>query len=392
MKILTLNSIAPAGLQVFNGGYTIGADITDPGGIIVRSAKVNTDNYPNLLAVARAGAGYNNITVDRATATGVCVFNAPGANANAVAELVFAVLGADARQIMPAIAFARTLADLDDSEIMKLVEAEKSRFLGSELAGKTLSVIGLGQIGVLVANLGLQKGMRVVAFDSALTVPNAHRLHRDVRVVRTIDEVLQVADVLSVHVPLKEETRGMIGERELQIIRPGATLLNYAREGIYDDHAVLAALDAGRIGRYITDFPTHDLLGHPKVVCTPHLGASTAESEENCAIMAARELRGFIETGAVVNSVNFPTVDVPVRPGTTSRITFVNKDVPGMIAAVTGVLADAGINIPNVLGDSNGNVGYYVIDVVEQEVPLSVIERLRAIENVIRVRVIPMNG
>ncbi|HKP95460.1 MAG TPA: phosphoglycerate dehydrogenase [Fibrobacteria bacterium] len=387
-KIKTLNNISPQGLKLFGDSYSVAGDTASPDAVLVRSAIVDTDEIPGMLAIARAGAGVNNITLDKATDKGVCVFNTPGANANAVAELVFIMLGIHARKIHKSLEFSNGLAaEADDKAISEKVEKGKAGFSGFELQGKTLGVIGLGKIGVLVSNAGLQHGMRVIGYDPFPTVANVHLLNPRVEVAHKLDEVIAQADVLSVHVPLSDKTRNLIGEAQLKKAKSGVILMNYARKGIYDDAAVIAALDAGKVGGYISDFPSKALLGRPNVICTPHLGASTAESEENCAVMAVNQLRNYLEYGIVANSVNFPGIEIYPEDSTRTRLVVINKDVPNMIAQITQVIGKAGLNIVSFTNASNGKVGYNIID-LETDLSDALVESIKAIGNVVRVRVL----
>ncbi len=385
--IRTLNKLSEDGLRMFGEGYDVGQDVPDPIALIVRSSRVQTDDYPNLLAVARAGAGVNNISVDSATEKGICVFNTPGANANAVAELVFTMLGVHARNVDKALDFVRPLVNRDNVRITALVEDEKSRFTGFELAGKTLGIIGLGKIGVLVANAGVERGMKVVGFDAFPTLANMHQLSRRVVIVRKTEEVLCQSDIVSVHVPLCKETTHLIGEQQIAQMKDGSVLLNYARERICNDVCVIQALLTGKLSAYLCDFPTQELLENDKVICTPHLGASTNESEEKCTLMAVRQLKSYIELGNVTNSVNFPTLEVSPHQSIVTRLAIVNRDVPNMIAKITGILGGAEINIRSFSNESNGKVGYNLVD-IDREVPGNIVEMLWKCEGVLRVRVI----
>jgi D-3-phosphoglycerate dehydrogenase / 2-oxoglutarate reductase len=385
-KILVLNSVSPTGLNLFGSAYDVGPHVTGPDGIILRSFKLDTRNYPGVLAVARAGAGVNNITVQDATEKGLCVFNTPGANANAVAELVFVMLGMCARQVVPALEFVRGLTGTA-AEMEAAMEKGKAQFSGFELAGKTIAVIGLGKIGVLVANAGVQRGMKVVAYEAFPTPANMHQLDQRVRVVLSIDAALKDADVLSVHVPLVEKTRGLIGADRIGLLKRACILVNFARGGIYDDTAVLGAIDAGHVRSYITDFPTPELLAHTNVICTPHLGASTAEAEENCATMAAQQLKFYLEFGVVTNSVNFPELQVFPGPKVRTRIAIVNSDVPNMIAAISGVFGRANINISGFENRSNGTIGYNLVD-IQTRIPVEVADAIQVLPGVIKVRVL----
>lgn len=386
-RIKTIDNISDAGINGLKIECEVGETVQDPHAIIVRSTKVDTDQYPTILAIARAGSGYNNITVEKATARGVCVFNAPGTNANAVAELVFTMLGYYARNLEKALYFTRSLIDEDDTTIQKITEREKSRFTGFELEGKVLGVIGLGNIGYRTANRGIRDGMHVVGYDAYPTNDNMHQLDPRVKVVRRMEDVLLKADILTVHVPFSEATRGMIGPKELALLKPGCILVNYARGGIYDDIAVVAALNAGNIAVYITDFPTTELLRHRNVICTPHLGASTAESEEKCADTSTRQIINYLKYGIVERSVNFPTVDNFPRSGVRSRLIVVNRDIPGMIAGITDILTREGVNIMHHENESNGKIGYDITDVASP-VSNEVVEKIKAIEGVLRVRLL----
>lgn len=375
--------------MLFGDDYVIGHDVSDPEAILVRSAEVEVDAFPSLLAVARAGVGVNNITIREATGRGIPVFNTPGANANAVAELVFVMLGFVARRIDQAIGFVRELSNrtTDTFPIEEAVEKSKACFAGFELRGKTLGVIGLGKIGVCVANLGVRFGMKVIGFDPKPTIANIHQVDSRVEIVSTIEHVLRDSDIVTVHVPLTADTRHLIGRREIKELKSGCILMNYARSGIYDDVEVLEALREQRIAMYVTDFPTEILLQEQKVICTPHLGASTVESEENCAVMAVRQLKQYVEFGVVNNSVNFPTVSVMPHQKTRARLCVVNRDVPNMIAHISSVLGEDGINIHSFVNESNGVIGYNLVDLTE-DVSSELITRIKSIDGVIRVRML----
>ena len=383
-RVKVLNRIVAEGVAVLTG-MSVGTEVDDPHGILVRSAKVDTADYPSLLAVARAGAGVNNITVDKATEQGVCVFNTPGANANAVAELVFTMLGLAARNLHRAVDFCRGLSGLDDQEISRQVEGKKAAFRGTELAGKTMGVIGLGKIGVLVANGGIQRRMRVVGYDPFPALENIHALSPNVCLARAVDDVLQQSQILSLHIPLTPKTRGFVDAELLGRLPPGAILVNYARGPVVDEAAVLAGLESGQLGRYITDFPTSGLLQHPAVLTSPHLGASTEESEEQCACLAARALRDYLEYGTIAHSVNFPTAESIPAKNVHTRLIMINRDVPGMIGLASQTLGAAGINIASYLNESNGSIGYNLID-LEEALPEAVLARIAAHDGVLRTR------
>ncbi len=390
-RIATLNKISPEGLNLFGSEYEVGDGLTSPDALLVRSAQLDTDGYPDTLAIARAGAGVNNITVEKATAAGICVFNTPGANANAVAELVFTVLGSYARNILPGIQFARDTAAAteSDKELDEKVEKGKGKFAGFELAGKTLGVIGLGKIGVLVANLGAQHRMKVVAFDPFPSIDNIHALEPSVQILKSMAQVAAACDVLSIHVPLSDKTRGLVNTQFLSVMKDGAILMNYSRGPVVAEADVVAALESGKLRAYLNDFPSKALINHPKAICTPHLGASTEESEENCATMAVVQLKGYLELGNVVNSVNFPLCESIPDAAVKTRLIVINKDVPNMIATVSQILGAAGVNIASYNNKSNGKVGYNIVD-VEGDIPASAVDAVKASADVIRVRVIKL--
>lgn len=386
-QIRTLNNIAGVGLDLLGADYAVSADALDPAGILVRSAPVDTDDYPSLLAVARAGAGINNITVKKATEKGICVFNTPGANANAVAELVFIMLGISARNIHLAIDFCRGLTGLKDPEVTEQIESKKSDFRGFELAGKTLGVLGLGNIGVRVANGGIQRQMQVKGFDPFPAQENIHHLSAAVSLARSLREVVEQADILTLHMPFSKKLTNFINADILKRLPHGGILVNYARGPLVDETAVLEALDSGRLAGYITDFPTAAMLTHPKVIASPHLGASTEESEEQCACMAVRELRDYFEYGTVTHSVNFPTVESIPSDDVHTRLIMINRDVPGMIGFASQKIGDSGINISSYLNESNGAVGYNIID-LESPVPDNIVNEIAAHKDVVRTRTI----
>ena len=386
-RIKTMNKISPEGLNLLGERYRVDADEKSPHGILVRSAQVDTDAYPELLAVARAGAGVNNITVEKATGKGICVFNTPGANANAVAELVFVMLGMEVRNIHKGIDFCKGLSGLSDSEISAQIEGKKSSFRGFELAGKTLGVLGLGKIGLRVANSGLLRKMQVVGFDPFPAIGNIHMLSPKVRFVRSQDEVVRKADILTLHMPFTEKLRGMVNAGLIEKLPKGAILVNYARGPLVDDAAVLAALNSGHLGSYITDFPTAAILHHPKALVSPHLGASTEESEEQCSCMAVNELTAYLEHGAITRSVNFPTIESIPSDKVHTRLIMINEDIPGMIGFASQIIGSHGINIASYLNESNGAIGYNIID-LENAIPEEVIKEIESHQGVYRTRVI----
>ncbi len=386
-KVKKINTIAEEGLRLFNNNFMVSTDEKDPDGIILRSSQLNVDDYPTLLAVARAGAGTNNINVARATEMGICVLNTPGANANAVVDLIFPMIGVWRRNIYRGIEFCKSLATMDPTQVSAEVEARKSAFKGEEIAGKTLGVIGLGQIGVRLANAGVFRLMHVNGFDPAPALANIHQLSPDVRICRSIKDTVGDADVVSLHLPLSERTRNLVNKEFIARMKKGAVLVNYSRGPIVEEQAVIEALDSGYLDAYLCDFPTPALVKHNKVLATPHLGASTSESEENCATMAVKELANYLKYGNVEHSVNFPNIESTPSDKVQSRLIVINRDVPGMIAFVSNIFAHNKINIASYLNQSNGTVGYNIID-VESEMPPVVVDEIMKNQDVIRTRVI----
>lgn len=386
-RIKTMNAIARKGLALLADNFHASADEPAPQGILVRSAKVDVDDYPSLLAVARAGSGVNTITVERATEKGVCVFNTPGANANAVVDLVFPMIGVWMRHIFQGIEFCRSLAGIEPDQMNAEVERRKSAFSGVEIAGKNLGVIGLGQIGVKLANGGIHRNMQVKGFDPNPGIDNIHQLLPEVVIGRSLREVVGDADIVSLHLPLSSGTRHLVNADFIRKMKKGAILINYARGPIVDEQAVIGALNSEYLAGYITDFPTVATIGHPKVLATPHLGASTSESEENCACMAVRELSAYLDYGNVANSVNFPNIESTPSAAIRSRLIVINRDVPGMIAFATNVISGYGLNIASYLNESNGRIGYNIID-VESELPSGLLGDIAKNGNVVRTRLI----
>jgi D-3-phosphoglycerate dehydrogenase len=386
-RILTLNNISPKGLaRLPRERYQVGADVTEPDAILVRSADMHAVALaPSVRAVARAGAGINNIPVTELGQRGIPVFNTPGANANAVKELVLAGLFLAARNLLPAWLFARSLSG-DDEAIDAAVETGKKAFVGFELPGRTLGVVGLGAIGVEVANSAHVLGMKVLGYDPQITVQRAWQLSANVEQALSLEDLFARADAVSVHVPLNEYTRGLVNAARLALMKSDATILNFARAAIVDTAAVLAALDAGRLHAYVCDFPQHALKDHPKVVTLPHLGASTGEAEENCAIMAAEQIRDFLENGNIRNSVNYPEAVLPRMPNTT-RIAIANSNVPNMVGQISTSLAGQKINIADLLNKSRGEVAYTLID-VDGEVSTSLLAAIRRIDGVLSARIV----
>ncbi len=379
-QILTLNNIAASGLARLPADlYQVSESCSRPDAILLRSAKMHDMQVADSVrAVARAGAGTNNIPIERMSARGVPVFNAPGANANAVKELVLAGMLLAARNLGPAWAYVRDL-DAQDPNLSKAVEQGKKRFVGYELPGKTLGVIGLGAIGVEVANAARALGMKVLGFDPQLTVARAWQLSFDVQQAANIEQVFSNADVISFHVPLNEHTRGLASAKCLGMLKDGSVLLNFARGGIVDESALRVALSEGKVGTYVTDFPHDDLKDHPQVIALPHLGASTAEAEENCAAMVADSLRAFLEHGNIERSVNFPEAVMPRAGG--FRLGVAHANVPNMVGQITTTVAEERLNIVDLLNKSRHDVAYTVLD-VEGEVSDAMMDRINAIDGV----------
>ncbi len=387
-RILTLNQISLKGLERFpRDCYEIASEFAHPDAILLRSYKLREEEiHTSVLAIARAGAGVNNIPVESCTARGIPVFNSPGANANAVKELVATGLLLGSRGVIEGIDYVHTLKDVaDGAELNKTLEAQKKLFKGSELVGKTLGVVGLGAIGSLVAEMALTMGMEVIGFDPALSVEAAWRLSSQVRRADTLSALFAKCDYVSLHLPVLDSTRGLVNEELLRVMPPKSCLLNFARQEIVDQKALLQALDRKQLRKYIADFPTPELIGRSDVILMPHIGASTDEAEDNCAIMAADQLRDFLENGNIRNSVNFPTLMLDRVTG--CRLSVANDNVPKILGNVLSILADENINVIDMLNKSREEVAYNLIDIGTQ--PSSeVLEKMRAIEGVINVRLI----
>lgn len=385
-KILTLNNISVAGLEKLpRDSYEIASEIQHPDAILLRSFKMHDMDIPeSLKAVGRAGAGVNNIPVDKMTEKGVVVFNAPGANANAVKELVLAGMLMACRNLGQAWDFARNLEGSDDV-ISKDVEAGKKNFGGFELPGRTLGVVGLGAIGRYVANAALDLGMNVIGFDPGITVEGAWQLSSDVEQANSIDEMIGKVDFITFHVPLIEATTNMINAERLKLMKDNVVILNFARNGIIDDEAVSAAIKSGKVYSYVCDFPSNLLKNHERVITLPHLGASTGEAEDNCAIMVAQQVKDYLENGNIKNSVNFPEVKLPRTEG--HRVTIVNSNVPDMIGQISSALANKGMNIIDMLNKSKGDVAYTIID-IDKPADDGLIDDLNKIEGILSVRAI----
>jgi len=383
-KILTLNNIAVAGLRrLTRDKYEVGTEIAQPDAIILRSRDMHEMDIPSsVAAVGRAGAGVNNIPLEKLSELGVPVFNAPGANANAVKELAVAGLLLAARNICDAREYVRAI-DADGDELSQAVEAGKKQFVGFELPGRTLGVIGLGAVGIEVANVALALGMNVVGFDPKMTVRNAWQLSSGVRQAETLDRLFKDSDAVSVHVPLIDETRGIVNSSRLDLMRDNGILINFARGGVVDNDAAIRALDSGKLRAYICDFPTRALIKHAKVVALPHLGASTVEAEENCAVMVAENVKDYLENGNIRFSVNFPEAIMPRTDA--YRLTVANANVPNMVGQISTCLAAAGLNIEDLLNKSRGDVAYTVVD-LSQPVPAACLEKISGIDGVQMVR------
>ncbi len=387
LGVLVLNQISAGGLSRLPAErYRVGKDVADPAAVLLRSADMHGMTIPaSVRAIGRAGAGTNNIPVAAMSARGVPVFNAPGANANAVKELVIAGMLMAARNLAPAMSFVATL-DAKAGDLDKRVEDGKKNFAGYELAGQTLGVIGLGKIGCLVADAAIKLGMNVLGFDPHITVDAAWSLPSQVKRAASVNDVLRAAQFVTVHVPLVESTRHLVNHANIGLMRAGAVLLNFSREGIVADEALIEALAGQRLAAYVCDFPSAELLGRPGVVALPHLGASTREAEENCAIMVVDQLREYLEHGNVVNAVNFPGVSMPRESNW--RVAIANANVPNMLAQISTTMAHAGLNIHNMVNKSRGEMAYTLVD-VDSAVSEAALAALQGIEGVLAVRYLP---
>ena len=385
-RILTLNNISPLGLARLPADkFQVSADMKEPDGILLRSFKMHDMEIPkSLKAVGRAGAGVNNIPVDKLSKLGIPVFNAPGANSNAVKELVIAGMLLAARHIGPAWQFSQGLSG-SDAEISKAVEAGKKNFAGFELPGRTLGVVGLGAIGRLVANAALSLGMKVVGFDPGITVEGAWALSADVKKANSVEELLRQVDFVTFHVPLVDATRHLINAERLKLMKDGVVIINFAREGIVDDAAVSAAIKAGKVYGYVCDFPSNLLKNHERVLTLPHLGASTAEAEDNCAIMVAEQVRDFLENGNIRNAVNFPEVVVPRESA--HRLIVANANVPNMLGQISETLGEAKLNIHDMVNRSRGDLAYTVVD-LDSPATEAVRQKIAAIPGVLMTRIV----
>ncbi len=383
MNICTLNKIAACGTERFGAQYTITDTLENASGVMVRSAAMHDMELPETLAaIARAGAGVNNIPVDACSEKGIVVFNTPGANANAVKELVLAGLFLSSRKVVPAIQWAATLKGEGD-QVGKLVEKGKSAFAGPEIAGKKLGVIGLGAIGILVANAAKSLGMDVYGYDPFLSVDAAWKLSRSIHHVQDLDTIYQTCDYISVHVPLTPDTKGMLNADTFALMKDGVRILNFARADLVNSADMLAALASGKVASYVVDFPTEEMLGVENVVAIPHLGASTPESEDNCAVMAADELRDYLENGNILHSVNYPDVQAPRTAA--HRICVMHRNIPNLLAQISAAVSAEGINIASMVNQSRKEYAYTMLD-VEALPSAAVIDQILAVDGVIRVR------
>ena len=382
VKIQTLNNISPIGLDKLpRENYEVASEVTNPDAILVRSAKMHDMEIgDNLKAVGRAGAGVNNIPLDKMSDKGVVVFNAPGANANAVKELVISSMLLSSRNICQAWSYVNGLP-LDN--LKTAIEDGKKNYAGSELPGKTLGIVGLGAIGVQIANAAHALGMKVIGFDPSITIKSAWKLSAEVEQALSVDELFSQSDFVSFHVPLVEGTKNLLNEERIALLPEGATILNFARDGIIDEDALIAALEAGKVKYYVTDFPIDDKKDHERVIALPHLGASTAEAEDNCAIMVANQIKDYLENGNILNSVNFPEAKMP-RAGK-ERLAITHKNIPNMVGQISTAVADAGANIIDMLNKSRDDVAYTLID-LESEISDTVIDNLKQIEGILTVR------
>ena len=382
-NVLTLNKIAKIGTSRLGEGYSYGDDVQNPDAVLVRSAAMHDMEFAdNLLAIARAGAGTNNIPKDKCTEQGIVVFNTPGANANAVKELVLAGLLLSSRRVTEGIEWAKTLKGNGDG-VGKLVEKGKSQFVGPELKGKTLGVIGLGAIGILVANAAVALGMDVIGFDPFMSVPNALKLNPAIKLMKNNEEVMTGCDYLTVHVPLTPDTRDLVNADVIAKMKDGVRILNFSRDGLVNSTAVLEAVKSGKVAKYVTDFGTDDILGEENVICMPHLGASTPESEDNCAVMACDQLKEYLENGNIINSVNYPAISLPRTSESDTRYCVMHKNVPELLKKVLSELSG---NVENMLSKSRGDYAYTIIDVAGANSADA--DKIAAIDGVVRVRVL----
>jgi D-3-phosphoglycerate dehydrogenase len=385
-RIRTMNKISALGLELFpRDKYEVASDLPYPDALLVRSADLHGADIPDTVkAIARAGAGYNNIPVEPCSDRGIVVFNTPGGNANAVKELVIAALLLSSRNIFGSVSWAASLAGKAD-EVPEIVEKEKSRFEGPEIKGKILGVAGLGAVGVMVANDAVALGMDVIGYDPYISVDAAWNLSRQVRRAETLESLLAKADYVTLHIPLDDTTRGFLNAEKFRLMKKGSRVINLARGGLVNEADIIAALESDKLAMYVTDFPTEELLACKKAVCIPHLGASTPEAEDNCAVMAVKQLMEFLESGAIRNSVNFPRCHLEQRAP--FRLLAANRNIPNMVGQITTILAEEGINIMDLINHHRDDYAYNIID-TEQEIPPDTLERIVAVDGIIRVRAI----
>lgn len=384
-NILTLNKISQTGLSHFSDQYSCSTEAKNPDAILVRSASMHEMEFDkNTLAIARAGAGVNNIPIDKCSEAGIVVFNTPGANANAVKELVLTGLFLASRKIISAIDWAKTLKGNGDT-VPKDVEKGKSAFAGPEIKGKTLGVIGLGAIGILVANAAAALGMNVIGYDPFLSVNQSISLNHHIKLTDNLNTIYGESDYITLHVPLNDSTRGLINNDTIAVMKENVRILNFARGELVDTAAIISALEEGKVTAYVTDFPNDDLIGATGVIAIPHLGASTPESEDNCAVMAVEQVADFLENGSIVNSVNYPAVNVPACDK--HRITIMHKNISGIVSKITSAFANEDVNIDNMVNKSKGDYAYTVVD-SDTEASSEAVEALKKINGIIRIRVI----
>jgi D-3-phosphoglycerate dehydrogenase len=387
-KIQTLNKIDPEGLKIFPlDQYEIASEFASPDAVIVRSQAMHEMALPSsLLSIARAGAGVNNIPIEKCTNQGIVVFNTPGANAHAVKEILIAGMLLASRDIAGSIEWAKTLKG-KGAEVAPLVEKGKANFGGTEIRGKTLAVIGLGAIGVLVANAAQALGMNVLGYDPYISVNYAWKLSRNVKKAEGLESLLSSADFVTLHIPQLPETKGFINADKIKMMKDGVKILNFARGGLVNNADLLAAIESGKVGKYVTDFPEDELINVKNIIAIPHLGASTEESETNCAIMAVNQTIDYLENGNIINSVNFPTTEMERAAGAT-RIVVANRNVPKMVSQISALLAHEGLNIANMLNRNKDEIAYNIID-IDGEVPAGIKDLIKAINGVIMVRILP---
>lgn len=386
-KIQTLNKIDPEGLKIFDlNKYEIASELKVPDAIIVRSQAMHDMELPSsLLAIARAGAGVNNIPIEKCTEKGIVVYNTPGANAHGVKEIVIAGMLLASRDIAGSIEWAKTLKG-KGNEVPALVEKGKTNFGGTEIRGKTLAVIGLGAIGVLVANAAQALGMNVIGYDPFISVAQAWKLSRNVKKAEGLESLLANADFVTLQIPLMPETKGFINKDKLKMMKNGVKIMNFARGGLVNNQDMIEAIESEKVGKYVTDFPEDELINFKNIIAIPHLGASTEESETNCAIMAVNQVIEYLENGNIVNSVNFPTAEMDRNDG--SRIVVANKNIPKMLSQISSLLAHEGLNISNMLNRNKDEIAYNIID-IDEIIPEGIKEKISAIEGVIMVRILP---